>query len=245
MRKIQTQYFIGTSGWSYPHWQGLFYPQELPQSKWFEHYSRIFSTVEVNATFYRTFKDTTYQKWYQRAPSNFRYVLKAHRIITHRKYLQNAEEEIKDFSRKADLLENKLGMILLQLAPQTPYEPERLKKVLLLFSNPTKVAVEFRHKQWFTQEIQDLLRELGTTICSVDSPKLELIDWLTSNQAYIRLHGRKRWYRYDYSTQELQEVATLAQDMSKRGAETIYIYFNNDFEACAPHNALTLMELLK
>lgn len=240
-----TQYRIGTSGWSYPDWKGRFYPEDLAQSRWFEYYAKIFSTVEVNATFYRTFKDQTYQKWYDRAQDHFKYVLKAPRIITHRKYLKDVEADVQKFWHSVSLLKEKFGLILLQLAPATAYDPELLKKSLIAFENPRKVAVEFRNKKWFTSEIKEILKEVGAVICNADSPKIELTDWLTSDIAYIRLHGRKRWYAYDYSAEELREIRDLADRLSKQGAKEIYIFFNNDFEGNAPMNALTLLEMLE
>lgn len=205
----------------------------------------MFSTVEVNATFYRRFKDQTYLNWRERAPSHFRYVLKAPKWITHRKYLLGVEKDIEDFSRSAALLEDRLGLILLQIAPNTPYDPERLKKVFRAFRNPKKVAIEFRHKHWFTNEIRDLLCSFGIVFCTADSPKTKLSEWVTSNAAYIRLHGRQRWYSYNYTDQELDEIANLATRMAAQGAERIYIFFNNDFEGYAPQNAQSLQKILR
>ncbi len=70
------------------------------------------------------------------------------------------------------------------------------------------------------------------------------MDWVTARTAYIRLHGRTRWYSYDYSARELREIADLARKMGRLGARTIYIFFNNDFEGHAAKNALTLAEIL-
>lgn len=245
MSKGKAQFFVGTSGWTYPEWQGIFYPEDWPKSRWFEYYAKKFATVEVNATFYRTFKEQTYHKWRERAPGEFSYVLKAPRFITHRKHLIDAKEQIKNFWRSAALLEDKLGLILLQLAPGTAYDPDRLKQALLTFGDPGKVAVEFRHKKWLTEEIRDLLKETGAVFCTADSPKSELMDWLTSEAAYLRLHGRKQWYAYEYSLSELQEIAALAKRMAKLGAKKVYIFFNNDIKAYAPRNALALLEMLK
>jgi uncharacterized protein YecE (DUF72 family) len=236
---------VGTSGWTYPDWQGIFYPEDWPKSRWFEYYATEFSTVEVNATFYRSFKDQTYHKWREQAPEEFRYVLKAPRFVTHRKHLKGAEKQIKSFWRSAALLEDKLGLILLQLAPSTAYDPDRLKTALLTFGDPGKVAVEFRHEKWLTEEIRDLLKEVGAIFCTADSPESELMDWVTSDVAYVRLHGRGQWYAHDYSLQELREIADLARRMEKLGAKQVYIFFNNDVNAYAPRNALTLLEMLK
>jgi uncharacterized protein YecE (DUF72 family) len=244
MHPKTTSFLVGTSGWTYPHWQGRFYPADWPKSKWFEYYTQKFSVVEVNATFYRTFKEQTYHTWRAKAPEEFRYVLKAPRLITHRKYLKDVENECQTFYKSAALLEDRLGLILLQLAPNTPYEPERLRKALLAFDDPTKIAVEFRHTRWFTEETRLLLTELGAAFCTADSPKTELMDWLTADTAYFRLHGRKRWFAYDYSNEELRRIADLARRLRKRGAKEIYIFFNNDFEGSAPKNALALQEML-
>ncbi len=155
-----------------------------------------------------------------------------------------AEGEIREFDRSVSLLENKFGLVLLQLAPQTPYNPDRLYKALTTFNNPARVAVEFRHEQWFTDEIAALLRETGATFCSVDSPKIGLMDLVTSENAYIRMHGRSGWYNADYSDQQLQEVCELCNTMAAQGAKRIYNYFNNDFGGFAPKNALRLKEML-
>jgi uncharacterized protein YecE (DUF72 family) len=239
------QYLVGTSGWSYPHWKGLFYPEDWPKNKWFEYYATQFRTVEVNATFYRTFRDQTYQKWFEKAPDHFSYVLKVPRLITHRKYLINVEESIKMFWRSITLLRDKFGLVLLQLAPSTPFDPDRLQKALHTFENPNKVAVEFRHPQWFTEEIKMLLKESNAVFCTADSPKTELMDWVTAETAYIRLHGHENWYGYDYSTKELERICRLAQKMNQSGAKTVYIFFNNDVGGFAPKNASTLIRMLQ
>lgn len=244
MTTEKAKFFIGTSGWSYDHWKGVFYPQDLPKSRWFEYYARQFSTVEVNATFYRTFKDSTYQKWYNQSPDNFRYVFKAPRLITHRKYLKDCEGIVKSFWNSASLVNEKFGLILLQLAPKMPYEPQLLKNALDAFGDSKRVAVEFRNEDWFTDEIRDLLTDSSAIFCSIDSPKNDLMDWVTSEAAYIRLHGRKRWYRYTYSDKELREIADLAKKMTEKGAKQIFIFFNNDFEGKAPKNALSLKKML-
>lgn len=244
MSSQKTQFYIGTSGWSYDHWKGAFYPQNLPKSRWFEYYAEKFPAVEVNATFYRTFKDQTYQKWYDQAPDNFKYVFKAPRLITHQKYLKDVDGVIKSFWKSASIVKEKFGLILLQLAPKTPYDPELLKNALLTFGDPHKLAIEFRNEQWFTEEIKDMIKEVGAIFCAVDSPKIQLMDWVTSDTAYLRLHGRKKWYSHNYSDEELAEVENLINSMKKSGAKQFFIFFNNDFEGFAPKNAFDLLKIL-
>jgi uncharacterized protein YecE (DUF72 family) len=240
----QTVFCVGTSGWTYEHWKGRFYPTDLPQKKWFDYYASQFSAVEVNATFYRTFTDQTYQNWRQRAPEGFGYVLKAPKLVTHRKFLVNVEQDIQAFYRSCALLEEKFKLILLQVAPNMPIDAGRLRIALSAFPAPTRVAVEFRRSEWYSRETMRLLEELGATICNVDSPQHKVTDYLTSGQAYLRMHGRGRWYSYNYSNPELEEIAQLAQNLIKKGARQVYVFFNNDFEGYAPANALWLKQLL-
>jgi len=89
-----------------------------------------------------------------------------------------------------------------------------------------------------------MLHSIGSTICNVDSPQQKITDHLTSNKAYLRLHGRKHWYSYNYSDEELREIAGLARELTHRGATKVYIFFNNDFEGYAPANALVLKQML-
>jgi uncharacterized protein YecE (DUF72 family) len=240
----QPLFFVGTSGWTYDHWKGRFYPSDLPKSHWFDYYAAQFSSVEINATFYRTFRDQTYEKWKERAPQDFGYVLKAPRLITHRKFLLEVDELIRAFYHSCSLLEGKFELILLQVAPQTPYDPARLRKALLAFPDPGKVAVEFRRQEWYSSEILDLLRSVGATVCNVDSPRQKITTHLTSEKAYLRLHGRKQWYSYNYSDDELVELAGLARELARQGATRLYIFFNNDYEGYAPANALAIKHML-
>ena len=235
-------FLIGTSGWTYDNWKGVFYPDGLAKNHWLDHYAMVFPTVEVNATFYRPFADKTYENWRERVPVDFKYVLKVPRTITHEKYLKDVVMEIHTFWHSATLLGDKLGLVLLQVAPQTKYDPALLRSALQTFDDrgASHVAVEFRQRQWLNDEIRALLAEFGAVFVSVDSPDQRLLDWVTSETAYLRLHGRRRWYEYDYSSEELEDIAKTARRMADQGARTIYIFFNNDYHANAPRNALAL-----
>lgn len=236
--------YIGTSGWTYEHWKDLFYPEGLARSRWFEHYSTCFPAVEVNATFYRSFKEQTFQKWRDKAPSGFKYVLKVPRLVTHRKYLKDVDETIGQFVRVSAVMGDTLGAFLLQLAPGMPFEPDRLRRALRAFPQPDRVAVEFRHQRWFTDEIRELLSEIGAIFCIVDSPMLQVRDWVTSSVVYFRMHGRSRWYAHNYSPAELSEVAQRILALESRSVDTVYVFFNNDYQGYAPRNAALLMDIL-
>ncbi len=237
-------FYIGTSGWTYDHWKGGFYPEKLPKSRWFEYYSAQFNAVEINATFYRAFKDQTYLKWKAQAPRGFGYVLKAPKMISHLKLLKDTETDIHTFCASADLLEDKFQMILLQVSPSLPYDFGRLRSALLSFSDPARVAVEFRNDRWFNPQTEHLLNEVGACFCNADSPSQKLTDYLTSERAYLRLHGRIHWYSTTYSNEELREIASLTRSLVSRGAKQVYIFFNNDFGGFAPENARDLKMIL-
>lgn len=237
-------YYTGTSGWTYDHWKGDFYPQDLAKKRWFDYYAERFNAVEVNATYYRPFRDQTYLNWKERSPEGFAWVLKAPKTITHEKRLRDVEGQIAEFCRSAALLGGSFHMILLQVAPSQPYDPSLLHSALKAFSDPSRVAVEFRSDRWYNPEIEALLASLGAVFCCVDSPGHPLDEILTAPRAYLRLHGRQRWYSSDYSHEELAEIASLARRLAERGARQVYTFFNNDIGGYAPRNAIALHRLL-
>jgi uncharacterized protein YecE (DUF72 family) len=239
-----TKYYIGTSGWNYSDWKSRFYPKNLAQRDWLAYYATQFNSLEVNATFYRSFSDETYINWYNKVPDNFKFVIKAPRLVTHFKLLIDCEATVSKFEESATLLRDKLGLMLLQLSPKMPYDTWRLHVSLRQFHYPTKVVVEFRDKKWLNLQTKHVLEQAGSIFCAVDSDKFKLNSWLTASTAYVRLHGRVPGYHYCYSLTELKEIAKHIRTFALHGAKEIYIFFNNDYEANAPYNALTLRELL-
>lgn len=236
-------FFIGTSGWTYGHWKGNFYPADLPVSQWFSFYCSRFNAVEINATFYRRFQDTTYLKWYEKTPPGFCFVLKVPKIITHRKYIQDCFDEIREFSRQAMLLKEKLGCILLQLPPGLKRDKERLEKALDAFSGPIRLAVEFRHASWYDDAVTELLYQRGISFVNADSPKKAIDFSLKTAFPYLRFHGRTGWYNSDYTEEELRKVAAYLAGFALRRDQPCFAFFNNDFGGFAPRNALRLIEL--
>ena len=244
MSKPAPKFYVGTSGWSYQHWKSVFYPDDLPFKKWFGFYTREFSTVEINATFYRFYEKQTYQNWYDKAPEKFIYVLKTPRLITHRKKLLNVQEDIRIFWENASALQEKLGLYLLQLPPKLPYDPNRLLEAILAFPDPERLVIEFRDQQWYNAEIRNILKKTGSTFCSIDAPGFNLVDWTTSETGYIRLHGRNSWYGENYEHSQLMEIRQIARQMTKNGANQVFVFFNNDIDGHAAKNALDLSRLL-
>jgi len=257
--------FIGTSGYSYPHWIDNFYPKDLPQSKWLEHYSKFFNTVELNVTFYRLPQESAFKNWYKRTPKDFLFVVKGSRFITHIKKLKGVEDSVKLFIKdRAEILKEKLGLILWQLPPNFKVaesckqsgirleEFERFLKLLTPYrlSHIAQFAFEFRNETWFNKEIYDLLKNYNCALVIADSPQLRSLSFagqaqypLTADFVYIRFHGGKILYGSEYSEKELKEWAYKIKKWSR--GKDVFVYFNNDFQGFAVKNALKLKKFLK
>ena len=234
-----TKYYIGTSGWVYPHWRGVFYPPKLPQSKWLEHYTGLFSTVELNSSFYRLPSERAFFNWRDSSPEGFRYSVKVSRFITHIKRLKDVAKPIETFIERARHLNEKLGPLLYQLPPNMHRNDERLESFLSLLPKGLRHVIEFRHQSWLDKAVFDILRRHGIGFCVFDMPDLPCPPLATADFAYIRFHGSSGLYFSCYSNGELDEwalrISRLAKDL-----DTVYIYFNNDAEGYAISNAQTL-----
>lgn len=250
--------YIGTSGYSYPHWTSVFYPEDLPSGKWLEFYAQHFSTVELNVTFYRLPQEKTFEGWYRRTPKDFLFVVKGSRFITHVKKLANCQEPLDLLMSRAKLLKEKLGIILWQLPPSFKIDIQRLEEFLKLLraqSPELRASFEFRHQSWFCQEVYDLLKKYKAALCIADSPRLRSPSFggqaywpyseeITADFIYLRFHGGKELYGSNYSDRELKEWAKKIKKWEKKNLD-IYTYFNNDAYGYAVANAKTLKNLTK
>jgi uncharacterized protein YecE (DUF72 family) len=238
---VPTKLHLGTSGWSYPRWRGLFYPPDLSSSDWLEFYARHFATVEINMTFYRFPRPKTLKGWLEGTPPGFCFTLKANREITHLKKLLKVKSEVRYFYILADSLREKLGCILFQLPPSIKLDLELLEEFLATLSPEHRNVIEFRDPSWYDEKAFDLLREHRTTFCVVSSGKVPKTPVETADAAYFRFHGLTGGHRYDYSDDELAEWAGVIKRVK---ASECYVYFNNDYQAFAVKNCLRLAELL-
>ncbi len=254
MSRAKCDIRIGTSGWHYNHWSGLFYPADLPKSKWLEYYAEHFDTVEINNTFYRQPKPETFTNWHKQAPKNFLYTVKANRYITHIKRLKDAEEPLERFLGGALLLKENLGPILYQLPPSFHKDLDRLRAFLKVLRSVAKamerrrpkkqIAVfEFRHESWFSDNSYELLKEFNAGFCIHDMPGMEVPRIVTSDIIYVRFHGPTGRYAGNYSKSALQGWAKWIKDNLK-GKKAFFAYFNNDLNAYAVYNAKKLKQLL-
>jgi uncharacterized protein YecE (DUF72 family) len=234
--------YVGCSGWFYWKWRGLFYPDGLPTSEWFQHYAKRLDTVEINASFYSWPTVANVKAW-RRQPGgrNFVYTVKVCELITHIKRFKGTKTLVADFGMIADILGERMGCFLFQLPPSYRYTKARLTAILSQLDPARRNVVEFRHASWWNETVYDAFRQTGTIFCSCSGPRLpdELVR--TADDVYLRLHGPERWYRHNYS---MDELSKWAQRIIKSGAKRAWVYFNNDHEAHAPRNAAAMRQFL-
>ncbi|STX29299.1 Protein of uncharacterised function DUF72 [Legionella beliardensis] len=234
---------VGCSGWFYWHWRGQFYPTDMPTTNWFSHYSKNFKTVELNAPFYSWPTLANVATWQRQiGRKKFIYTVKVCELITHIKGFIDTETLVQDFSYIADLLQSHMGCFLYQLPPSFHYTPERLRNIVMQLDSKRRNVVEFRHASWWNEEVYAAFRQAGIIFCSCSGPQLpeELIS--TTDEVYIRFHGREKWYWYDYSDDELM---AWAEKIALSNAKRIWAYFNNDREGHAINNAKNFIKILK
>lgn len=235
-------YYIGCSGWYYWHLRNSFY-EGLPQKDWFAHYAKNFSTVEINASFYLWPTEANVKAWVRQAGRRrFTYTVKVCELITHVKRFRNTKTLVQDFGYIADLLGPRMGCFLFQLPPSFRYTAARLRMILAQLDPRHRNVVEFRHASWWNDEVYAAFREAGAIFCSCSGPRLPDALVKTADDVYIRFHGTKRWYRHDYTDDELQQ---WADRIRRCRAKRVWIYFNNDNDAYAMKNARAMKRLLK
>ena len=238
------QYYIGTSGWHYDHWRHLFYPDKLPRAKWLDFYAHHFTTVELNNSFYRLPSEAAFAAWRDSSPASFTFAVKVSRFITHIKRLKNSEEPLDTFLTRAKILGEKLGPLLYQLPPSMHRDDARLESFLSILPQGMKHVLEFRHESWLDDRMFEVLRRYNVGLCVFDMPGLTCPLVATADFAYIRFHGSTGLYSSCYSDDELAEWARRLASLPSK-VKSVYIYFNNDAEAFAMRNAMTLRNYLE
>jgi uncharacterized protein YecE (DUF72 family) len=234
----------GTSGWSYKHWKGPFYPENIPDRNMLHYYFQSFQTVEINSSFYHLPLRKTFEKWRDSAPDGFVFAVKASRFITHVKKLADSAEAVGRFFERASGLSQKIGPILFQLPPRLRINPKKLSSFLDQLPSGYRYAFEFRDASWFHPEIFSLLGDCGAAFCIYElNGRISPLK-VTADFVYVRLHGPSGPYQGCYTEQALAEWSARFAGWAS-GSRDIYCYFDNDEAGFAARNALQLRELLK
>lgn len=258
-----TQYYIGTSGFSYDDWVGPVYPPDLPKAEWLTYYATVlgFNACELNFSFYRMPSSYTLVQLADKVPPDFHFTLKAPRVFTHDRAATDADwQTFRQVLRPLEQ-DGKLGCVLVQFPYSFHNTPENRAYVEEIRQRwpDLNLVVEFRNRGWVNQSTFEWLRQLELGFCCVDQPRfpnlIPPIAVLTAALGYIRFHGRNKekwwhhehaWERYDYeyNEAELQEWVPKIRHMAEE-AEAIYIFANNHYRGKAVRTAQMLAQMLR
>lgn len=240
------RFHIGCSGYAYREWKNVFYPDKLPQRRWFEYYTENFDTLELNVTFYKFPQLSSLQKWYDNSPAHFYFSLKVPRLITHYKQMKDCESLLTDFYDTVEEgLKDKLGCVLFQFPPKFIYTNERLELIIAHARKGIKNVVEFRDKSWWDKKIMKQLGDHRIIFSGISHPTLPDLQEPVINHetVYYRFHGIPQLFYSEYDKKFLGETA----DKIRKGKDikNVFIYFNNTASTAAIRNAKELEVYLK
>jgi uncharacterized protein YecE (DUF72 family) len=228
--------FIGTSGYGYKEWKGKFYPEKLVPNEMLGFYASHFNAVEINNTFYHRPSPGILSNWAAQVPEDFVFALKAPQVITHLKRLKNVADEVDYLFHTISVLERKLGPVLFQLPKSFRADYPLLRAFLKLIPNSMACAFEFRHPSWFTEEVLDLLRQKGCSLCLADldeNPVAEIRS--TTTWGYLRMR------RSEYSQSDL---SLWAERIRSQKWARAFAFFKHKEEAIGPETAVRFRKLM-
>lgn len=244
-----TTWRIGTMGYGYQDWLGVFYPHHARPYNYLQHYSRIFDAVEMDTTFYGIPTAARVQAWAAQTPTNFIFCPKTPREITHEGRIDQNIDRMHGFIEAVSRFEDRLGAILIQFPPDfTSEQFEPTRTFLEALPGGRQFAVEFRHLSWDTDATRDLLRETGVSWVSAEYIILPGKPHITADYAYIRFLGRhgqferKNRIQQDVSGTLKRWWAALRPELER--LHTVYAFFNNDFSGHAPATCNAFKELV-
>ncbi|MGY4829481.1 DUF72 domain-containing protein [Sphaerotilaceae bacterium SBD11-9] len=282
---------IGISGWRYAPWRRVFYPEKLPQKRELAYASRMLPSIEINGSFYSLQSPALYAQWHEDTPDDFVFAVKGPKYITHMRRLKEIETPLANFFANGLFeLKHKLGPILWQFPPQLPFKPERFEAFFALLPHDTEAAaeiaarhgeqvegrmslephgkrkmrhaVEIRHPSFIDPGFIALLRRYRIALVVADTAgKWPLLEDLSADFVYLRLHGDKELYASGYGDAALERWAArirtwsqgrqvrnahLASDKPapERAHRDVFAYFDNDVKVHAPYDAATLARKL-
>jgi uncharacterized protein YecE (DUF72 family) len=243
------KWYVGTSGWSYRHWLGKFYPEDMQPSQWLSHYAKNFNTVEINMTFYRIPFKNVVRSWVEKTPDNFKFSVKINRKITHLQKFENVDEILIKFYDAIHLLSPKLYFFLFQIPPSLKYSERKLEQILEVvrfFRNKwldVKIAMEFRHTSWFNSDVREFTILHNISVVYSDSGnRFPEVFW-PNETMYIRMHGPGTLYSSKYASEQLNQL--VWKILQSEEIKEVAIYFNNDYNCYAVENAKELISIVK
>ena len=238
--------YVGIGGWTFEPWRGVFYPDDLTQKRELEYASRKLSSIEINGTYYSSFKPASWAKWRDETPETFVFAVKGSRYVTNRKELASAGPSIEVFVNQglAELGE-RLGPINWQLMETKKFDPADLEGFLKLLprevkGRPLRHALEVRHPSFKDERFYDLARRYGVAIVFADSEDFPEIDESTADFTYVRLMRAAKKEKTGYKPTALDGWAKRAQDWAKRG--DAFVYFISGAKERNPAAAQALIE---
>jgi uncharacterized protein YecE (DUF72 family) len=236
---------VGTSGWSYDHWEHVLYPPGTPPRDRLGHYVRRFGTVELNSSFYRWPKPATFAGWRRRLPDGFLLSVKAPRGLTHGRKLYAPEAWVDRIAGCWHELGDRRAVLLVQLGPGQVRDDARLDFFLSRLPTWVRTTVELRHPSWVDDTVFDLLERHHVAYCVMSGAGLPCVLRATAPFVYVRLHGPDPQHLYggSYSEADLRWWADRAREWEAMGKD-VYLYFNNDGHGHAVRNAEALLRLV-
>jgi uncharacterized protein YecE (DUF72 family) len=239
---------IGTSGWSYKHWKGEFYPEEMKPTDYLLFYTEHFDTTEINSSFYHLPRRSTVEQWVEKTPKKFRFCPKISRYITHIKRLHEPEETVARFFEVFEPMKEKMGPVLVQLPPSLKFNydvAEHFYTTLKKNFKEYSFAMEVRHQTWMTEESLTLMSKYDMAfVISQSGDRFPYAETITAKNIYVRFHGPKELYASSYSDKMLKGFADKFKHWVSEG-HYIWAFFNNDVHMHALHNGKTLQQMLQ
>ena len=237
------KWWIGCSGFHYKEWKEVFYPKNVPQTKWFEYYCQHFNTIELNTTFYRFPRPETLQSWQQRSPAEFKFSVKGPRLISHYKMFIDCERLLGDFYASVyEGLGEKLGCVLFQLPNRLLYSDEALNRIIESLNPTFDNVIEFRDKSWWNKKVYNALKKHKISFCGISHPALP--DEVVKNNSilYYRFHGVPVLYKSEYKKSFIKEITEEVKSCGR--FSEAYIYFNNTWGTGAIANARQMQNFI-
>jgi uncharacterized protein YecE (DUF72 family) len=239
---------IGTSGWSYKHWKGIFYPPKLRSSAWLVFYAEHINITEINGSFYKLPTHETVEDWKHDVPKDFLFCPKMSRFLTHMKKLIDPEEPLERFFGIFEPMQKMLGPVLIQLPPQLKFTYDRAEyfyKLLATKYRKYDFVIEVRHETWLEEVSLTLMTRYNIgLVISQSGEEFPYSEMITAKNIYVRFHGPHELYASSYSDRMLKEFARKFKRWGKQGHE-VWAFFNNDIHGHAVKDAQRLISLLQ